>query len=64
MLRMFKSRLGIDVAYYDNRTTDQLFNSRLSYASGGILQWLNGGTAGNKGIRISIERHTCEEIKI
>lgn len=54
-LRFFKSRLTIDVAYYDNRTTDQLFNSRLSYASGAILQWLNGGSAGNKGFEFQLK---------
>ncbi|HYH16481.1 MAG TPA: SusC/RagA family TonB-linked outer membrane protein [Flavisolibacter sp.] len=53
-MKFFKSRLGFDVAYYDNRTEDQLFNSRLSYASGGVLQWLNGGTAGNKGIELQL----------
>jgi len=54
-MRFFKNRLGFDVAYYDNRTKDQLFNSRLSYASGGILQWLNGGTAGNKGFEFQLK---------
>ncbi|MGI8582336.1 MAG: SusC/RagA family TonB-linked outer membrane protein [Chitinophagaceae bacterium] len=54
-VKFFKNRLGIDFAYYDNRTTDQLFSSRLSYASGGILQWLNGGTAGNKGIEFQLK---------
>jgi outer membrane receptor protein involved in Fe transport len=54
-MRFFTSRLSLDVAYYDNRTKDQLFNSRLSYASGGILQWLNGGTAGNKGVEFQLK---------
>jgi len=53
-MRFFKNRFGFDFAYYDNRTTDQLFNSRLSYASGGILQWLNGGSAGNKGFEFQM----------
>ena len=54
-LKLFKGRLGLDVAYYDNRTADQLFSSRLSYASGGVLQWLNGGTAGNKGFEFQLK---------
>ncbi|MEJ7829699.1 MAG: SusC/RagA family TonB-linked outer membrane protein, partial [Segetibacter sp.] len=54
-MRFFKNRLGFDVAYYDNRTKDQLFSSRLSYASGAILQWLNGGTAGNRGIEFQLK---------
>jgi hypothetical protein len=54
-LKFYKGRLGLDAAYYDNRTTDQLFSSRLSYASGGILQWLNGGTAGNRGFEFQLK---------
>jgi TonB-linked SusC/RagA family outer membrane protein len=54
-IRMFQSRLGLDIAYYDNRTEDQLFGSRMSYASGGIIQWLNGGTAGNKGFEFQLK---------
>ena len=54
-MRLFKGLLGFDVAYYDNRTTDQLFSSRLSYASGGILKWLNGGEAGNRGIEVQLK---------
>jgi TonB-linked SusC/RagA family outer membrane protein len=54
-MRFFQNRFGFDVAYYDNRTKDQLFNSRLSYASGGILQWLNGGTAGNRGVELQLK---------
>ncbi len=54
-IKFFKGRAGIDFAYYDNRTTDQLFSSRLSYASGAILQWLNGGTTGNKGFEFQLK---------
>ena len=47
--KFFDNRLGFDIAYYDNRTKDQLINPRISYASGAILQWINGGTVQNKG---------------
>ena len=50
VLKFFKNRVSLDVAYYQNRTTDQLINPRLSYASGAILKWINGGIVENKGI--------------
>lgn len=53
-MKFFKNRLGIDFAYYDNRTSDQLINPRISYASGAILQWLNGGTAANRGFEFQL----------
>jgi ferric enterobactin receptor len=53
-LKFFKNRLGIDFAYYENKTIGQLFNPRISYASGSILQWLNGGTVRNRGIEAQI----------
>lgn len=53
-IKFFKNRLGIDVAYYDNRTKDQLINPRISYASGAILKWINGGNVQNRGIEMQL----------
>ncbi len=53
-LKFLKSRLTFDFAYYDNQTKDQLINPRLSYASGAILQWINGGTVQNKGYEFQL----------
>jgi TonB-linked SusC/RagA family outer membrane protein len=53
-MKFLKNRIGIDFAYYDNRTSDQLINPRISYASGAILQWLNGGTATNRGFEFQL----------
>ncbi len=53
-LKFFKNRLGLDFAYYDNQTKDQLINPRISYASGAILQWINGGTVQNKGFEFQL----------
>ena len=53
-LKFFKNRLGLDFAYYRNRTEGQIFNPRLSYASGAILQWLNGGETENKGFEFQL----------
>ena len=49
-IKFFKGRVGIDFAYYDQKVTDQLIAPRLSYASGSILQWINGGDVTNRGI--------------
>ena len=53
-VKFLKSRLGFDVAFYDLRTEDQLLAIRLSYASGAILKWINGGTAQNKGVELQL----------
>jgi ferric enterobactin receptor len=53
-LKFFDNRLGLDIAYYDNQTKDQLINPRISYASGAILQWINGGTVQNKGFEFQL----------
>ena len=53
-IKFFKNRLGLDIAYYKNKTEDQLINPRISYASGAILQWINGGTAQNKGVEFQL----------
>jgi len=47
--KFFKNRLGLDIAYYENTTKNQLMNPRLSYATGAILKWINGGTVQNRG---------------
>jgi ferric enterobactin receptor len=54
-LTLFKNRLSLDFAYYNNRTENQLINPRLSYVSGAILQWLNGGTVQNKGFEFALK---------
>ncbi|MES2622032.1 MAG: TonB-dependent receptor, partial [Bacteroidota bacterium] len=42
-LAFFKDRLGVDVTYYNKRTTDQIVNDiRGSYATGYVLFNLNG----------------------
>ncbi len=53
-MKFFKGRMGIDFAYYDNKTIDQLINPRLSYASGAILKWINGGDVTNRGFEFQL----------
>jgi len=53
-MKFFKNRFGFDFAVYDNRVEDQLTAFRLSYVSGSILKWVNGGTVQNRGIEVQL----------
>ncbi len=53
-VKFFKGRLSVDFAYYSQKVTDQIIAPRLSYASGSILQWINGGDVENKGFEFQI----------
>lgn len=54
-LAFLNDRLGIDVTYYNKKTTDQIVNDiRGSYATGFILFNLNGGSTQNKGVEITL----------
>lgn len=48
-LRMFRNRLGIDVAYCDNTSKDLVLNMPVSSASGVTKRYANGGTSRNYG---------------
>jgi ferric enterobactin receptor len=63
-LKFFKNRLGLDFAYYKNRTENQLINPRISYASGAILQWINGGTAENRGFEFQLTGNPIKSKKV
>ena len=51
---MFKRRLGANMSIYQNRTKDQIFFPRVSYGTGFILKYINGGTVQNKGIEAQL----------
>jgi TonB-linked SusC/RagA family outer membrane protein len=53
-LQFFKGRLTADVSYYQVIASNQIFNPRISYASGYILEYLNGGEVKNHGIEIAL----------
>ncbi|WP_324288549.1 SusC/RagA family TonB-linked outer membrane protein [Pedobacter sp. SL55] len=54
-LAFLKDRLGVDVTYYNKKTTDQIINDiRGSYSTGFILFNLNGGSTENKGVEITL----------
>jgi TonB-linked SusC/RagA family outer membrane protein len=54
--RMFKSRLSIDISYYNTKNKDlivELF--RASYGTGFVLNTLNVGTNKNTGVEVAID---------
>lgn len=53
--RFFENRLGVDVAYYKNNTTDDIVNASASASSGYSSAILNIGELENKGIELLID---------
>lgn len=51
-LKFFNNRLGIDIAYYDQETTDDILNANISRASGFTSTTVNIGKITNKGVEI------------
>jgi TonB-linked SusC/RagA family outer membrane protein len=54
-LEFFKGRLGADLSYYQYSATNQIFNPRISYGSGFILEYVNGGEVRNHGFELSLK---------
>jgi TonB-linked SusC/RagA family outer membrane protein len=52
--QLFNGRIGADISYYQVIATNQIFNPRISYGSGYILEYLNGGEVRNHGVEISL----------
>jgi TonB-linked SusC/RagA family outer membrane protein len=53
-LKMFKSRVNLDVAVYHKLTTDQIVNATISDASGFTSTQINSGESENKGIELML----------
>ncbi len=53
-LRMFRNRLGIDLAYYDNTSKDLIVNMPVSSASGVTKRFANAGTIRNYGWELQV----------
>ncbi len=53
-LRMFRNRLGIDLAYYDNTSKDLIVNMPVSSASGVTKRYANAGVIRNYGWELQI----------
>lgn len=53
-LRFFDNRLGLDVTYYDQTTTDQILPVQISRASGYVEQIINAGEVRNNGVEVML----------
>ncbi len=52
--RLFKSRLNLDITYYNTLNTDQIVeNFRSSYGTGYVLNTLNVGSTRNTGVEVA-----------
>lgn len=55
-LRLFKSRLGLEVTYYNTLNKKQIAeNFRASYGTGYVLNTINVGSTRNKGVEVSVD---------
>lgn len=52
--QFFQNRLGIDVAYYNKKTTDQILQVAVSKATGYSTMLVNAGEITNKGMEIQL----------
>ena len=53
-LKFFKSRLSLDVTYFQNERTDQIATQRLSYGTGFIFGLLNSGSFQVRGWEVQL----------
>ncbi|HEX6915170.1 MAG TPA: SusC/RagA family TonB-linked outer membrane protein [Chitinophagaceae bacterium] len=53
-LKFFKNRFGIDFAWFNNRVKDLIISNRLSYGTGFVLKYINGGELSAKGIELQL----------
>ena len=51
-MRFMENRLGIDLTYYDQKTTDDILNATISIGSGFSSTSMNIGQLSNKGIEV------------
>ncbi|HMQ60681.1 MAG TPA: SusC/RagA family TonB-linked outer membrane protein [Flavilitoribacter sp.] len=53
-LKMFKNRVGLDMAVYEKITTDQIVSAQISDASGFVNTLINSGKSRNRGVEALI----------
>lgn len=52
--KFFQNRLGLDVAVYENITTNQIVSASMSYEIGATSLKMNAGEVNNRGIEVSM----------
>lgn len=54
-MQFLHNRLGIDVAWFNNKIKDNIISQRVSYGTGGIIRWANGGALKSSGWEIQLK---------
>jgi len=52
--KFLKNRVGIDIAYFKNKVKDNIIANRISYGTGFILRYVNGGELTSKGWEVQL----------
>jgi TonB-linked SusC/RagA family outer membrane protein len=52
--RILKNRLGIDVAYYDKESSNQIVTARVPLTTGFVIKAFNAGRLRNRGVEVSL----------
>ncbi|HRI24454.1 MAG TPA: SusC/RagA family TonB-linked outer membrane protein [Ferruginibacter sp.] len=63
-LKFFNNRLSIDITRYSLRSKGQIIANRVSYGTGFVLKYLNGGLVENKGIEAVITGNVIKSKKL
>jgi TonB-linked SusC/RagA family outer membrane protein len=53
-MNFWNNRLGFDIAYYDNRSVDQIMPVAISLATGYSRKYVNAGEVQNKGVELQL----------
>jgi hypothetical protein len=48
------NRIGVDIAWFNNKVKDNIIAQRISYGTGYILRYVNGGQLGSKGWEVQL----------
>lgn len=52
--KFWNNRIGLDIAYYSINSKDQIISNRLSYGTGYVLKYINGGLVTNRGVEVQL----------
>lgn len=63
-LKFLKNRFGIDITYYSLKSRGQIVANRVSYGTGYVLKYLNGGLVENKGIEAVLTANVIKKKNI
>ena len=63
-LKFLNNRIAIDITRYSLKSKGQIVANRVSYATGGVLKYLNGGIVENKGIEAVITASVIKSKKL